>query len=615
MIFLQEFTNMTHPPKKIRNVAIIAHIDHGKTTLMDALLRESQIFRSNEVLEERVMDSYDQERERGITIFSKNTSINYKDFKINVVDTPGHADFSGEVERVLDMVNSVILLVDAQEGPMPQTRFVLSQALKRGYNPLVVINKIDRPHADPERVLTETFDLFVELGATDAQLDFPYCYCSGLAGFACHDYTIPASDMKPLFELILDKVPMPNGDEDASFLMQVCTVNFDNFLGRGACGRILNGNIKKGDQVLHLDHDGNPTKMRITHIHGFHGLQKVEQEEASVGDIAILYGIPDILIGDTLCDPQNMQHIPPLNIAEPTMAINFMINNGPMVGREGPHVSMNKLRDRLLKEKKANITLRIEDVPGYQDRVEVAGRGELHLAVLIEAMRREGFELCVSKPQVLTHVTDGVKYEPLERVYVEVPEEYGGTIIERFAKRKGEMTSLNTNDHGISCMEFLIPTRGLMGWRHDFLTLTRGRGIYTSIFEKFTPWKGPIPTRKNGVLLSMNAGKVTAYSSYTLQNRGTLFVKPGDEVYEGMVVGEHIHENDLIINITKEKAMTNVRAAGKDENVILAPPRKLTLEQAIDYIENDELVEVTPQSIRLRKILLNENDRKRLARA
>lgn len=606
---------MTLLPEKIRNVAIIAHIDHGKTTLVDSLLRAAHMFRSHEIMPDRVMDSYDQERERGITIFSKNTSLLYDGYTINLVDTPGHADFSGEVERVLDMVNSVLLLVDAQEGPKPQTRFVLSQALKRGYKPIVIVNKIDRPHADPERVLTETFDLFVELGATDEQLDFNYCYCSGLAGFACHDYKIPSSDMAPLFQTIIDHVPPPKGDPEAPFLMQTATVSYDSFLGRGATGRILQGTIRKGDQVTHFDSQGAKMRMRVTHIHGTHGLQKVEQDKGFAGDILTLYGIPDVLVGDTLCDPDHEVRLPLLHIEEPTLSIEMMINSGPMVGQEGKHVNMNKLKERLLKEKKANITLKIEEVPDYQDRMKISGRGELHLAVLVEAMRREGFEMCLSQPRVITHMNQGVKEEPQEKLYVEVPEEHSGTIIELLSLRKGEMTSLTTNDLGITCMEFLIPTRGLIGWRHDFLTITRGRGIATTLFDSYTPWRGPIPRRKNGVLVSMNRGKATAYACFTLQNRGILFVAPGDEVYEGMIVGEHLYENDLSVNITKEKALTNVRAAGKDENLILTTPKKLSLEQAIDFIADDELVEVTPHSIRFRKVHLKEQDRKRLSRS
>lgn len=606
---------MPQDPKYIRNVAIIAHIDHGKTTLLDGLLKQSHAFRENEAIPERVMDSYDQERERGITIFSKHTSLRFNDYKINVVDTPGHADFSGEVERVLDMVNSVLLIVDAQDGPMPQTRFVLSQALRRGYRPVVVINKIDRPHADPDRVLTDTFDLFVELGANDHQLDFPYCYASGLSGYACLKVDDPRIDMAPLLQLVVDQVPAPTGELKEPFLMQVATVTYDDFLGRGGCGRILRGTIKKGDPIMHVSVQGTDTKTRVTRIQGYIGLQQIEVDEAGVGDIVVLSGVPEVLIGDTLCNPDHVERLPPLRIEEPTLSINVMVNSGPFVGREGKHVTMNKLRERLTREKKANITLRIEDVPGSQDRLLIAGRGELHLAVLIEAMRRESYELCISKPQVITHTIDGVLNEPLERAYLEVPAEYAGSIIEQLSARKGEMHSLNTNEHNITSMEFLIPTRGLMGFRQNLLTLTRGKGIMTTIFERFVPWKGDIPKRQNGVMIANATGKVTPYACFGLQSRGVLFVGPGDEVYEGMVVGEHNRDNDLMVNVTREKHLTNVRASGADENIILTPPRRFTLEQAIDYIEDDELIEVTPTGIRLRKIFLKETDRKRSERS
>lgn len=602
---------MPKEPSQIRNVAVIAHIDHGKTTLLDSLLKQGHVFRENEAIPERVMDSYDQERERGITIFSKHTSLAFHDYKINIIDTPGHADFSGEVERVLDMVNSVLLLVDAQDGPMPQTRFVLSQALKRGYRPIVVINKIDRPHANPDRVLTDTFDLFVELGANDQQLDFPYCYASGLSGYACKLVDDPRVDMTPLLQMIVDEVPHPKGELADPFLMQVATVNYDDFLGRGACGRILKGQIKKGDEIIHVNAQGVAQRSRVTRVQGYLGIHQIELPEAGVGDIISLSGTPEVMLGDTLCDPTAIERLPPLRVEEPTLSINVVVNSGPMAGKEGKHVTMNKLRERLLKEKKSNITLAIEDVPDYQDRMKVSGRGELHLAVLIEAMRREGYELCISKPEVITHEVDGVLHEPLERAYLEVPEVYSGSVIENLSLRKGEMHTLSTNEHGITSMEFLIPTRGLMGWRQEFLTMTRGKGIMTTIFEEFVPWKGEIPKRLNGVLISIAPGKVTGYACFSLQNRGSLFVGPGDEVYEGMVVGAHNRDNDLIVNITKEKQLTNVRASGSDENVILTPPRKLTLEQAIDYIEADEWVEVTPHSIRLRKVYLTENERKR----
>lgn len=598
-------------PKKIRNIAIIAHIDHGKTTMLDSLLKQSNIFRDNEKIPERAMDSYDQEQERGITIFAKHTSLFFEDFKINIIDTPGHADFSGEVERVLGLVNCVLLLVDAQEGPMPQTRFVLSQALKMGLKPIVVLNKIDRPHADPDRALNLTFDLFVELGATDEQLDFPICYASGLSGFATKELKDPRVDMRPLFELIIEKVPPPPGNLDLPFLMQATTLSYDDFVGRQACGRILEGQIKKGQTVVRVDKNGHPTQHKIVRVEGYLGLKKIEMDEAGVGDIVSLSGIPEIMIGDTLCDPDHIVHLPPITLAEPTLSIEMMVNNGPMVGRDGKHVTMNKIRDRLMQEKKANISLKIEELASREDAIRICGRGELHLAVLIEAMRREGYEFVLSKPQVILKEIDGVQNEPMESVHIEVPQEFSGAVIEELSRRKGEMRSLSTNEHDITTIEFLMPTRGLMGYRNEFMTVTRGLGIMTSIFDSYSPWKGAMPGRVRGALISNCGGKVTGYACFSIQDRGSLFVEPGEEVYEGMVVGENSRDNDLVVNVTRGKQLTNVRASGSDENIILTPPRKFTLEQAIDFIQDDELVEVTPHCIRLRKRYLMENERKK----
>jgi GTP-binding protein len=600
-----------YPPEKIRNIAIIAHIDHGKTTLLDSLLKQSNIFRDNELVAERVMDSYDQEKERGITIFAKHTSIFFEDFKINIIDTPGHSDFSGEVERVLGMVNSVLLLVDANEGPMPQTRFVLSQALKIGLNPIVILNKIDRPGADPDRALNLTFDLFVELGATDSQLDFKICYASGLSGFAMRNLGDERKNMAPLFQMIIEAVPAPPGNLELPFLMQASTLSYDDFVGRQACGRILEGKVRKGDTITRVNVQGHPSQHKVTRIEGYHGLKKVEMEEAGVGDIVNIAGIPEIIIGETLCANDHIVQLPPITLAEPTLSVEIMVNNGPFAGKDGKHVTMNKLRDRLAQERRANISLKIEEVKGREDAMKVSGRGELHLAVLIEAMRREGYEFTVSKPQVITKEENGQKLEPYEAAHIEVPEEYSGTIIAELSRRKGEMQSLNTNEHSITTIEFLIPTRGLMGYRNQFMTQTRGLGILTSLFDNFGPWKGEIPGRIQGSLVSMCGGRTTPYACFNLQDRGTLFVKPGDEVYEGMIVGENSRDNDLLINVTKEKQLTNVRASGHDENVILTPPRVFTLEQAIDFIENDELIEVTPHFIRLRKRILKEADRKR----
>lgn len=598
-------------PEKIRNVAIIAHIDHGKTTLLDSLLKQSNIFRDNELVPERIMDSYDQEKERGITIFAKHTSIFFGDYKINLIDTPGHSDFSGEVERVLGMVNSVLLLVDAKEGPMPQTRFVLSQALKIGLKPIVVLNKIDRPNADPDRALDLTFDLFVELGATDEQLDFKMCYASGLAGFAMHEVDGERKDMRPLFEMIIDAVPPPPGSLDLPFLMQATTLSYDDFVGRQACGRILEGSVKKGDTITCINLEGHPANYKVTRLEGYHGLKKVEMEEAGVGDIINIAGIPEVMIGETLCTPDHVVQLPPINLAEPTLSIEFSVNNGPFAGKDGKHITMNKIRDRLLQEKKANISLKIDEVPGREDAMSVAGRGELHLAVLIEAMRREGYEFCISKPKVIIKEEEGQKLEPYEIAHIEVPDEFSGKVIEELSRRKGEMQSLSTNEHNITSIEFLIPTRGLMGYRNEFMTATKGLGILTSIFDHFGPWKGEIVGRIPGALVSICQGKTTPYAAFNLQGRGTLFVGPTDDVYEGMVVGENSRDNDLVVNVTKEKQLTNVRASGTDENVVLTPPRVFNLEQAIDFIEADELIEVTPNFIRLRKRLLKENERKR----
>lgn len=600
--------------EKIRNIAIIAHIDHGKTTLLDSLLKQSNIFRDNEHVPERVMDSYDQEKERGITIFAKHTTVFFDDFKINIIDTPGHADFSGEVERILGMVNSVLLLVDAQEGPMPQTRFVLSKSLKMGLKPIVVLNKIDRPHASPDRVLDETFDLFAELGATDEQLDFRYCYASGLSGFATQHVHDERKDMRPLFELITSAVPAPEGDASAPFLMQSASISYDDYVGRQACGRILQGQLRKGQPIVHIDQNGVQTRATVVKIEGHRGLEKIELEEASVGDIVIVSGVPEVTIGDTLCDPKKIIQLPPIQLDEPTVSVDMTVNNSPFVGKSGKHVTMNKIRARLEREKKANISLRIE-ADSEQDKITVAGRGELHLSVLIEAMRREDYEFSVSKPRVILKEIDGVRCEPIERVHVEVPEEYSGLVIEELSRRKGEMQHLDTNEHKITRLEFLIPTRGLMGYRNEFLTATRGLGILTSVFETFAPWKGTIPGRKRGVLISMCPGKTSGYACFNLQDRGVLFVGPGDDVYEGMVVGENSRDNDLMVNVTKGKQLTNVRASGSDENIILTPPRKFTLEQAIDYIQDDELIEVTPDAIRMRKKLLTENERKRTGRS
>jgi GTP-binding protein len=602
-------------PEKIRNIAIVAHIDHGKTTLVDALLTQSNLFREGEQLAERMMDSYDQERERGITIFAKQTSVYYGETKINIIDTPGHADFAGEVERILGMVSTVLLIVDAVEGPMPQTRFVLSKSLAMGLCPIVVVNKIDRPGADPHNALDLTFDLFTELGATDEQLDFSYCFASAISGYAKKEIEDESDTLRPLFDLICEKVEHPGGEVDGPFLMQACTLAYDDFVGRKAMGRILRGTIKKGDSILHLNKAGERQRIAVTKLEGRVGLAHVELEEAVCGDIVSMAGAPNVTIGDTLCSADQVEQLPPIEMERPTVSLEVTINTSPFVGREGKHLTMNKLRERLEYEKRANITLGITESTGKTESYMVAGRGELQLSVLIEAMRREGFECSLSKPQVITRMEAGKKQEPFERVHVEVPSEYSGTIIEDLAQRKGEMQSLHTDEHNITKMEFIIPTRGLMGYRNDFLTRTRGLGVLTSIFEKYDGLAGAMPSRKNGVLVSQCTGKANAYGCFNLQDRGSLFVQGGDEVYEGMVVGSHNRDNDLVVNVTKAKQLTNVRASGTDEALTCTPPRVFTLESAIDFIEDDELVEVTPASIRIRKRLLGENDRKRYKRS
>jgi len=604
-----------HKPEKIRNIAIIAHIDHGKTTLLNELLKQAHIFKEHEKIADRAMDSLEQEKERGITISSKHTSIYYnddnnEDYKINIIDTPGHADFSSEVERILGMVNSVLLIVDAQDGPMPQTRFVLSKSLKIGLKPIVVLNKIDRPNADPDRVLNETFDLFVELGANDEQLDFKYCYASALKGYAQKNINDKSDNLKPMFELIVNHVPAPTGSIANPFLIQSSTITHDDFLGRQACGRILEGQIKKGDLLAHLDKHGNQTKFNITKIQGYLGLEKVEMDIAGAGDIVCIAGIEDVTIGDTLCDPEHIIHLPPIEMEEPTVSIDILVNDGPFAGKSGKHVTFNKIKDRLYKERRSNISYQITEPEKTLSKITVAGRGELHLGILLETMRREGYEFCISKPQVILKIVSNQKHEPFSKVFIEVPEEYSGAVIEQLSKRKGEMQQLNVDEQKITHLEFLVPTRGIMGYRNEFLTTTRGLGILNSVFNDYAQHKGEIIGRVNGALVSICAGKANGYACFNLENRGRLFTKPGDEVYEGMIVGENNKENDLIVNITKSKQLTNVRAAGTDENIVLTPPRKFTLEEALCYINDDELIEVTPDSIRLRKKYLKEIERK-----
>jgi len=596
-------------PQNIRNIAIIAHVDHGKTTLVDAMLRQSGVFRENQVITERVMDSNDLEKERGITILSKNLSIHVGELKINVVDTPGHADFGGEVERVLKMVDSVLLLVDAFDGPMPQTRFVLKKSLDLGIKPIVVINKIDRPGARPEWSVDQVFDLFCELNANEEQLDFPVVFASAKQGYAKRTLEEPAVGMQPLFEMIRERVAPPMVDPEGSFQMLVANIDYNEYIGRIATGKIFSGRVKTGETVALVRRDGTVQRGRISKLLGYEGLKQVEIAEASAGDIATVAGFEEVGIGETLAAANNPVALPYVSIDEPTLAMNFIVNSSPFAGREGKFVTSRNIRDRLTKELRTNVSLRVEET-GNTDTFMVSGRGELHLSILIENMRREGFELAVSKPEVIYREIDGVRCEPMEYLVIDVPEEHQGTVIEKLGVRKAEMVSMHPMD-GINRMEFVIPARGLIGFRTEFLTDTRGTGVMTHTFHEYAPYKGPIAGRKNGVLIAMEAGETIAYSLFGLQERGILFVPPGIDVYEGMIVGQHAKENDLIVNACKGKKLTNVRASGSDDAIRLTPPRLLTLEQALEFIDEDELVEVTPKSIRLRKKYLDANERKR----
>ncbi len=596
-------------PQHIRNIAIIAHVDHGKTTLVDAMLKQSGIFRENQVITERVMDSNDLEKERGITILSKNLSIHHGDFKINIVDTPGHADFGGEVERVLKMVDSVLLLVDAFDGPMPQTRFVLKKSLDLGHRPIVVINKIDRPGARPEKVLDMVFDLFCDLNAHEEQLDFPVVYTSAKQGYARRELEEESHDLEPMFKLILDRVAPPGGNPDAPLQMLVASIDYNDYIGRIATGKIFNGRVRQGESVALVHRDGRIVRGRISKLLGYEGLTQVELSDASAGDIVTVAGFDEIGIGDTLASSENPIAIPYVAIDEPTLSMNFMVNTAPFAGREGKFITSRNIRDRLFRELRTNVSLRVEETENT-DTFKVSGRGELHLAILIENMRREGFELAVSKPEVIYREIDGVLCEPMEYLSIDVPEEFQGTAIEKLGTRRGEMIAMHPMD-GINRLEFIIPARGLIGFRTEFLTETRGTGVMTHTFYEYAPVRGPIAGRKNGVLIAMEAGETAAYSLFNLQDRGILFVGPGTEVYEGMIIGQHAKENDLVVNPCKGKKLTNVRASGSDEAVRLTPPRELTLEQALEFIDDDELVEVTPGVIRLRKRFLDANERKK----
>ena len=596
--------------KQIRNIAIIAHVDHGKTTLVDQLLRQSGTFRSNQQVEERVMDSNDLEKERGITILAKNTAIEYEGYHINIVDTPGHADFGGEVERVLGMVDCVVLLVDAQEGPMPQTRFVTKKALALGLKPIVVINKIDKPSARPSWVIDQTFELFDSLGATDEQLDFPIVYASGLSGFAKLEETDESNDMRPLFETILKHTPAPSGSADETLQLQISQLDYDNYTGRLGIGRILNGRIKPGQVVAVMNHEEQVAQGRINQLLGFQGLERVPLDEAEAGDIVIISGIEDIGIGVTITDKDNPKGLPMLSVDEPTLTMDFMVNTSPLAGTEGKFVTSRQIRDRLQKELLTNVALRVEDTADA-DVFRVSGRGELHLTILLENMRREGFELAVGKPRVVFREIDGQKCEPYENLTVDVPDENQGAVMEELGRRRGELTNMESDGNGRTRLEYHIPARGLIGFQGEFMTLTRGTGLMSHVFDDYAPVKPDMPGRHNGVLVSQEQGEAVAYALWNLEDRGRMFVSPNDKVYEGMIIGIHSRDNDLVVNPLKGKKLTNIRASGTDEAVRLTTPIKLTLEGAVEFIDDDELVEITPQSIRLRKRYLSELERRR----
>ena len=600
--------------EKLRNIAIIAHVDHGKTTLVDKLLQQSGTFAAHTKVSERIMDSNDLEKERGITILAKNTALDWNGYHINIVDTPGHADFGGEVERVLSMVDSVLLLVDAVDGPMPQTRFVTQKAFALGLNPIVVINKIDRPGARPDWVVDQTFDLFDRLGATDEQLDFPIVYASAINGYAGLEHTITEGDMTPLFETIVAKVSPPPVDMDGPFQMQVSSLDYNTYVGVIGIGRIQRGSIKTNQPLTIVNREGVERKGRMLQIFGFHGLERVEVSEARAGDIIAFAGIEKLEISDTICHPDAVEIMPPLSVDEPTVTMTFQVNNSPFAGRDGKFVTTRQIRDRLDKELQHNVALKVEDT-GDPDKFKVSGRGELHLSVLIENMRREGFEMGVSRPEVIIKEIDGKKCEPFEMVTIEVEEIHQGTIMEKLGERKADLLNMVPDGKGRIRLEYMMPSRGLIGFQTEFMTATSGSGLLYHVFDHYGPMKaGEVGNRMRGVMISMVAGKAVTYSLHPLQERGELLLVNGDEVYEGMLVGLHSRSNDLCVNPCKPKQLTNVRASGTDESLVLARIQKMTLEQALEFIAEDELVEVTPKSIRLRKKLLTENERKRASK-
>ena len=601
--------------KQRRNIAIIAHVDHGKTTLVDKLLAQSGTFRDNQHVAERVMDSNDLERERGITILAKNCAVDYAGTHINIVDTPGHADFGGEVERVLSMVDGVLLLVDAVEGPMPQTRFVTRKALALGLKPIVVVNKIDRPGGRPDWVVNATFDLFDKLGATEEQLDFPVVYASALGGYAGLDSTVRDGDMRPLFEAILRHVPVRDDDPDGPLQMQVCSLDYSSYVGKIGIGRIRRGRIKPAQEVLVCNGpDATPLRAKINQVLTFHGLERRTTDGAEAGDIVLVNGIDELEIGATICAADTPDALPLLKVDEPTLVMNFCVNTSPLAGREGKFVTSRQLRERLERELKANVAMRMKETSD-ETVFEVAGRGELHLTVLVENMRREGYELAVSRPRVLYRDVDGVRHEPFEMLTVDVEDQHQGAVMEELGRRKGDLQDMQPDGRGRVRLEYRIPARGLIGFQGEFLTMTRGTGLMSHVFDEYAPRRdGDLGERRNGALISQDEGDAVAYALWKLQERGRMFVSPGDKLYEGMIIGIHSRDNDLVVNPVREKKLTNVRASGKDEHIDLVPPIKLTLEYAVEFIGDDELVEITPRNIRLRKRYLKEHERKRAVR-
>lgn len=600
--------------RNLRNIAIIAHVDHGKTTMVDKLLQQAGAYSSHQQVIERVMDSGDIEKERGITILAKNTALNYEGTHINIVDTPGHADFGGEVERVLGMVDGVVLLVDAVEGPMPQTRFVTKKALALGLKPIVVINKVDRPGARPDWVINHTFDLFANLGATDEQLDFPVVYASAINGYAMLDMNTPSDNMRALFDTILKHVAPPVGDPDAPLQLQLSALDYSTYTGRLGVGRVRNGRIKPGQAVTLMNADKQIAQGRINQVLGFRGLERVPVEEAEAGDIVIISGLDDIGIGFTVCDRENPVGLPHLGVDEPTLTMDFMVNTSPLAGTEGKFVTSRQIRDRLTKELLTNVALRVDETADA-DVFRVSGRGELHLTILLETMRREGFEMAVGKPKVVYREIDGKKCEPYEILTVDVEDENQGAVMEELGRRRGEMQNMESDGNGRTRLEYRIPARGLIGFQGEFLTMTRGTGLMGHVFDEYAPVKADMPGRRNGVLISAENGEAVAYALWKLQDRGKMFAIPGDKLYEGMVIGVHSRDNDLVVNPIKGKQLTNVRSSGTDEAVRLITPIALSLESAVEFIDDDELVEITPKSIRIRKRYLSENERKRAFKA